>query len=311
MTAIRIQKVFDDPPAVRALIERHGPYRALASYLPVSATRGKQATAADGGTLPWFRGTWAANGRPLVDGAKLILENPRFREAASRLFNTAEVTPNTVVVNINAPMPASAIHVDIPSFRGATRDRYPIQLLQAMGSSGLFESWRIVEAGAVVWLYEGPGGAYDYWPEGLNGAMQSERPPFNNKAIVADNDQMYHRIGWIGHPSPTIPTISPGAHIEHIAGSGWMVTDCGQAVQSYSDEQIRISILWKARVKRSDDAGDDGRKSSLTPENIAQIFTSDLDSRGIRMPTPAAPLSDRAWLNLVHANYYSPVERPE
>jgi hypothetical protein len=37
---IRIDKVFDDPAAVRAAVERHGPYRAMASYLPVSATRG-------------------------------------------------------------------------------------------------------------------------------------------------------------------------------------------------------------------------------------------------------------------------------
>ncbi len=51
----------------------------------------------------------------------------------------AYVTPATVVVNVNAPMPAGAIHVDIPSFRGAGRDRYPIVLLQAMGASGLFE----------------------------------------------------------------------------------------------------------------------------------------------------------------------------
>jgi hypothetical protein len=162
----------------------------MASYLPVSATRG--ATTPDGRILPWFRGTWAANGQALVDGAEVILENPRFREAASRLFDTTEVTPNTVVVNVNAPMPAGAVHVDIPSFRGATRDRYPIQLLQAMGSSCLFEPWRIVEAGAVVWFYDGPGGAYDYWPEGLSGPMRSECPPFSNRALVADID----RNGW-------------------------------------------------------------------------------------------------------------------
>lgn len=158
-----------------------------------------------------FRGTWAANGQPLVDDARVILENPRFREAASRLFDTTEVAPNTVVVNVNAPMPAGAIHVDIASFRGATRDRYPIQLVQAMGSSGLFGPWRIIEAGAIVWFYDGPGGVYDYWPEGLGGAMRSERPPFTNRALVADNDRMYHRIGWIGDPAPTIPTITPGA----------------------------------------------------------------------------------------------------
>ena len=80
----------------------------MASYLPVSATLGEHAIAAGGGTLPWFRGTWAANGQPLVDGARVILENPRFREAASRLFDTTEVAPNTVVVNVNAPMPVPA-----------------------------------------------------------------------------------------------------------------------------------------------------------------------------------------------------------
>jgi len=43
--------------------------------------------------------------------------------AASQLFD-AEVIPNTVAVNVSAPQPAGAIHVDVPSFRGADRDRY-------------------------------------------------------------------------------------------------------------------------------------------------------------------------------------------
>jgi hypothetical protein len=295
---IRIDKVFDDPHVVRAAVERHGPYRAMASYLPVSANT------IDGGALPWFRGTWAANGEPLVDGAKAILENRRFREAASRLFDTTEVMPTTVVVNVNAPMPAGAVHVDIPSFRGATRDRFPIQLLQAMGSSGLFERWRVVEAGAVVWFYNGPGGAYDYWPEGLCGPMRSEGPPFTNRALVADNDRMYHRIGWIGDPSPTIPAITPKSQIDHITGGGWVVSEGDRPVQTYSDEQIRISILWKARVKRAGSGGD-SKEPSLTYDRIVQIFMSDLNLRGIRFPVPASPLSDQRWLDLVHSTYYS------
>jgi hypothetical protein len=212
-------------------------------------------------------------------------------------------------VTVNAPMPVGAIHVDIPSFRGATRDRYPIQLLQAMGSSGLFEPWRIVEAGAVVWFYDGPGGAYDYWPQGLSGPMQSERPPFTNRALVADNDRMYHRIGWIGAPSPIIPTITPNSQIEHVTGGGWVISDGGRTVQSYPDEQIRISILWKARIKPA--GGGDSEKSSLTYDRIEQIFMDDLNSRGIRIPVPASALSDQTWLDLVHSVYYSPVEPPE
>jgi hypothetical protein len=163
-----------------------------------------------------------------------------------------------------------------------------------MGSSGLFEPWRIVEAGAVVWFYDGPGGAYDYWPQGLSGPMQSERPPFTNSALVADNDRMYHRIGWIGDPSPIIPTITPNSQIEHVTGGGWVISDGGRTVQSYPDEQIRISILWKARLKPA--GGGDSERSSLTYDRIEQIFTGDLNSRGIRIPVPASPLSDQTWL---------------
>jgi hypothetical protein len=307
MRAVRIEKVFDEPLAVRALVERRGPYRTMASYLPVSATRGEQANAAQGGALPWFRGTWAANGRALVEGAEPILQNPRFRDAASRLFAGAEVVPSTIAINVNGPMPAGAIHVDIPSFRGATRDRYPIQLLQAMGSSGLFEPWRIIEAGAVVWFYEGAGGEFDYWPEGLRGPMQSERQPLTNRALVADNDRMYHRIGWIGEPTPKIPTISSTAQIEHISGTGWVISDAGREVQRYRNEQIRLSILWKGRVTAAR-LEDDNEIASLTPDRIVQIFQSDLGARRIAMPDSTAPLSDQTWLDRLHAAYYVPVE---
>ena len=307
MKAIRIDKVFDDPRAVRALVECRGPYRAMASYLPAAATLSEQSGGAQ--VPPWFRGAWAANGRPLVEGAELVLENARLREAASQLFDGAEVSPSTIAVNINAPMPAGVVHVDIPSFRGATRDRYPIQLLQAMGSSGLFESWRVTEAGAVVWFYEGEGGQFDYWPHGLDGPMRSERQPLSNRALVADNDRMYHRIGWVGEPAPRIPLISPRAQIEHVPGGGWVISDVGRQVQRYPDEQIRISILWKGRVKPAT-VGDDGN-ALLTPEHIMQIFQSDLRSRGISAPAATSPWSDQAWLDLLHSTYYAPVELPD
>lgn len=309
MRAIPIENVFDDPRAIRRLVERHSPYRALASYLPVSATRGdREASTANGGTLPWFRSTWAANGKPLVEGAELILDHPRFREAASQLFDGAEVVPNTIAINVNAPMPAGGVHVDIPSFRGAARDRYPIQLLQAMGSSGLFEPWRIVEAGAVVWFYEGAGGEYEYWPDGLNGAKRSVSAPLTNRALVADNDRMYHRIGWVGEPNAKIPAISPLAQIAHNSARGWVISDGGREVQCYPDQQIRISILWKGGIKAGGGRADE---EQLTAERIAQIFQTDLASRGVVADAQASPLSDQAWLDFVHSTYYSPVELRE
>ena len=40
---IRVDDVFEDPGAIRRLVQRNGPYRAMASYLPDSAVRGRQA----------------------------------------------------------------------------------------------------------------------------------------------------------------------------------------------------------------------------------------------------------------------------
>jgi hypothetical protein len=301
-TPIRIDGAFDDPGVIRRLVQRNGPYRTMASYLPAAAVRGRQATAGEG-VPPHFRATWAAGGRPLAAGAEAILHNPRLLRAASQLFD-AEVIPNTVAVNVSAPMPAGAIHVDVPSFRGADRDRYPMQLLQAMAASELFEDWRVAEAGAVWWSYQGRGGAYDYWPDGLGGPMCSEHAPFTNSALVADNNRMYHRIGQIGDPAAIPPVLSAAAQISPHADDGWIITDTGTSPVCYDDRDIRISILWKAQVRPGPGSGG---AAPLTPGLITEIISADLIRRGVQAPGQVASLSDQGWLDLVHSAYYVPV----
>ncbi len=301
VTPVRVDGVFDDPGAIRRLVQRNGPYRTMTSYLPGSAVRGRQATAGEG-VLPHFRATWAAGGRPLVAGAEVILNNPRLLRAASRLFD-AEVIPSTVAVNVSAPHPAGAIHVDVPAFRGADRNRYPMQLLQAMGASALFEDWRVAEAGAVWWSYQGRDGAYDYWPDGLDGPMRSEHPPFINFALVADNNRMYHRIGRVGEPAAVLPVLSVAAQIACHADGGWVISDAGASPIHYDDRDIRISILWKAQVRPGPEAG---VAALLTPELIAEIISADLVRRGVQAPGRVPSLSDQDWLDLVHSTYYTP-----
>ena len=299
---MKIDNVFDDPGAICRLVGSNGPYRTMTSYLPKGSIGG-----AESAVLPWFRGTWGAAGRTLVDGADAILHNPRLLGAAAQLV-AAEVAPNTVVVNVNAPMPASNIHVDLGSFRGVDRDRYPLQLLQAMGASGLFEAWRVLEVGAVVWFYQGAGGTFDYWPDGLDGRMCTERPPFSNVALVADNDRMYHRIGWIGDPALSPPDLSPSAEIDHLREGGWIITDGDRARVRYDDKDVRISIVWKAQVQL--DPVNAEAATPLTPEVILEIISSDLAARGVRVPEEVTSLSDQGWLDLVHSTYYVPVAAP-
>jgi hypothetical protein len=290
---IRIEPAFDDPALVRAMFERHAPYRTMAGYLPI--------TSREGASLPWFRGNWAANGEPLVAGAEKILHNQRFIDAARTFFRGSSVRPTFVVVNVNAPMPAGSTHVDIPTFRGATRDQYPLSFLVHMGRSGLFERWRVVQAGAFTWFYDGPGGNFEYWPEGLDGPIFMEHPPFANVAIMADNDRVYHRIGRVGEPDAKPPRITSAAEIRPVGREAWEIVENGETLATYPSSAIRFSLLWKA-IRESE-----AHSEVLTLDRVMSIFIADLRRRSIHFRIPADPLSDSEWMTLLDRIYYVPV----
>jgi hypothetical protein len=287
---IRVEPAFDDPELVRSMFELHAPYRTMAGYLPI--------TSMEETSLPWFRGNWAANGEPLVAGAEKILHNQRFIDAARAFFGGATVRPTFVVVNVNAPMPAGPIHVDIPTFRGATRDQYPLPFLVAMGQSGLFEDWRVVQAGALTWFYDGSGGNFEYWPDGLNGSMLVERPPFGNVAIMADNDRMYHRIGRVGAADAEFPRMTSAAEIRRVGDGVWEITENGETRATYTSSAIRFSLLWKG-IRESE-----AHSEVLTLDRVMSIFIADLRRRSIDFRIPADLLSDSEWTTLLDRAYY-------
>ena len=288
--SIRIEPAFDDPQSVRDMFERHAPYRTMAGYLPIKSM---EETA-----LPWFRGNWATNGEPLVAGAEKILYNQRFLDAARMFFDGSSVRPTFIVINVNAPMSAGQTHVDIPTFRGATRDQYPLSFLVAIGQSGLFENWRVIQAGALTWFYDGPGGNFEYWPEGLSGPMSAERPPFGNVAIMADNDRIYHRIGQVGEPDAKLARMTSTAEIRPIGREAWEVVEDGITLATYPLSAIRFSLLWKG-VRESE-----ADSESLTLDRIMSIFIADLHRRSIDFHIPADPLSDSEWMRLLDRVYH-------
>jgi hypothetical protein len=300
---IRIEPAFEDAEQVRDMFERHAPYRAVAAYgLDVRVEEIKHPEA-EQSVLPWFRGNWALGGKPLVDGAEVILHNKKFLDAARAVFGTSRVYPEFVVVNVNAPMPAGPTHVDVPSFHGATREQYPLPFLVVMGSSGLFEAWRVIQTGALSWFYEGTGGNFDYWPEGLDGPMLSEQPPFSNVALIADNDRMYHRIGAVGDPHAELPRISASAHIQPDGDGNWAILENGEVRATYPSHAIRLSVVWKAAVQNRESSTD-----NLTLDRIMAIFAADLRHRSVDLQVPSDPLADTAWILLLQRIYADPTD---
>lgn len=299
---IRIEPAFDDRELIRAMFEWHAPYRALAAYIPDSVF-GQTSDEAKRSVFPWFRGNWALGGKPLVEGGDLILHNKRFLEAAKAAFDTSFVKPEFVLVNVNAPSPAGFTHVDIPSFYGATRGDCPLPFLKAMGDSELFEAWRVVRAGAISWFYEGTGGNFDYWPEGLDGPMFSERPPFGNVALLSDNDRMYHRIGAMGDPDAELSQMSAEAEIQPNGDGDWAILENGEVRATYPSHAIRLSVLWKAEVRDRELNTD-----NLTLDRIMTIFTEDLRRRRVNFQVPSDPLADPAWILLLQRTYADPID---
>lgn len=301
---IRIEPAFADREQIRAMFMRNAPYRALAAYAPEGfkdEARDEDKTP----LLPWFRGDWALDGKPLVEGAELILHNRKFVEAARTAFDTPLVHPEFVAVNINGPGPAGNIHMDNPSFHGATRVDYPLPFLRVMGFSGLFDAWRVVRASTLCWFYEGSGGSFDYWPEGIDGPMLSERAPFGNVALCADTDRIYHRIGPVGAGNAGLPKISASAKIQPDDSDNWIVLENGEVRASYPSHAIRFSILSKAEV-----SDHDSKPDNLNLDRIIAIFSADLLRRGIDFHVPSNPTADPSWILLLQRMYTPPTATP-
>jgi hypothetical protein len=172
-----------------------------------------------------------------------------------------------------------------------------------MGSSGLFEAWRVIQAGAISWFYDGAGGSFDYWPEGLDGPMLSEQAPFGNVALMADNDRMYHRIGSIGDPNAVLPRISASAHIQPDGDGCWTIVENGEVRATYPSHAIRLSIVWKAEVRDTESITD-----NLTLDRIMEIFTADLRHRSVDFQVPSDPLADTAWILQLQRIYADPTD---
>jgi len=132
--------------------------------------------------------------------------------------------------------------------------------------------------------------------------MLSERAPFGNVAVMADNDRMYHRIGPIGDPDEAVPRISALAQIQPARDGTWAIVENGEVRATYPDRAIRLSLVWKAEV-RDRDLKDD----NLDLDRVMAIFTADLRRRNVDFDMPSDPLSSAAWLLVLQQAYADPI----
>jgi hypothetical protein len=312
---VRVEDLFEDPDRIRALVARHAPYWPVMRYFanaaeeaaqnggrPVDDGRAAAKAAKPMTVMPVFRGDWAYD-TPLVDGVDEILEHPRLADAAKQVFGGSVVVPQIVFANLTTPMPAQPVgHVDIPAFRGVDRTEHPTWLLQMMGQSQLFEDVRVRIATAVAWLYRGENGGFSYWPDGPDGPRRIHEPPFDNTAIVGDNDFMFHRVEQVGGDGEKLATGLTLESLLHPAGDGatgagdeeWVITDDGAERYALPFDKIRVSVSWKAKVFTDDEDRRiaDEHLDDITLDVVVDRFVADLTERGIPCARPDDPTRD-------------------
>ncbi len=305
---ILLDKVFDDPERLEPLIVRHAPYWNQVRYMPASG-RAAAATmptghpfALDGGAPPLFRGDWL-HGRDRVGGLEELIEAPVLLDSAQRLFGGTRAVPTFLYVNLSAPMPqVDAGHVDVPAFRGLDRPRAPGWLLLAMHRSGLFEQWAVRTATAVVWFYQGTGGALRYWPEGPSGPSDLAEP-IPNTGIVGDNDVMFHRVEAIGDPD-LWQAVTRTSQLCHAGGDLWEIRDGASILASFRFDQFRISLSWKAAVALDHDEARQARSGNepLTLDHAVAVLAGALSERGA-WNGRTTTAEDPAFVEAVMAEY--------
>jgi hypothetical protein len=292
-----ISRAYADPDEVLGLIEQGAPYKSI-----TAVQKEPEGTPA----APWFRNFWALGGKVIFSGAASVFHNPVFVEAAKETFGAQIVSPLAMMTNLNAPAPAAPPHLDLPFFRGAHKREVPLWLLAPMGYSGLFQRWAIPVASVITWFYEGTGGEFEYWPDGLEAPSQRAANLSHNEGVIADNEYMYHRVCQIGEPDEYLPDnrVPFEAMLER-RGSGWQITAGDGVLGSYSPGGIRASVLWKAYCFRDQAEADAFTTGSdnLTPAEIVDIFQTDLRRRGIRAEAPSSLDGKDPWSDVIRETY--------
>jgi hypothetical protein len=296
---IKIPKAFDDPELVLSLVDKGAPYETITAV---------QKNPENENTPGWFRNFWALGGKVLFEGAQDLFYNPAFIEAAKASFQAEIIQPLAMMTNLNVPAPSSPPHLDLPFFRGTHQREVPGWILEPMGESGLFQEWAIPVASAISWFYEGTGGDFEYWPEGISAPSHTVSPPYSNTCVLSDSEYMYHRVGQMGTGDDYLMDGISSEALLHRTPGGWEIKHLDQSLHDYGDEQIRISILWKAFCFKDQSAADAflDPAYNLTVENVVDIFCEDLRKRSVPFREPSDLTTDKDWMEVVMSTYRAP-----
>jgi hypothetical protein len=259
---------------------------------------------------PTFRGFFAKYGTCLYPELEDCFFNSAFLERVRAYWKADYARPENLLFNIQGPAHSfDPGHLDATQFRGISQKNTPIWLMNTMTKSGLFSQWMMKKAQVIAWFYPGSiGGGFTYWPEGPLSAPKRLTAPMWNRAVVVQNEMMYHR----GEPNGPIDQRMPdGLAFESLFGAdpevadGWQITTGGAVIQKIPAAETRFLVHWSAEIYSDLDELRTvmEHRDDLTHDQLFDMFIADLRERGHDVEVPTDPLHDRRFIALLNKVY--------
>jgi hypothetical protein len=302
------------------VVRQRGPWQLI---LAENFTTPEEVIAATSGALPegveatWdsvltpvFRGYLARQGVCFYPELEDCYYNSRFLDLVRGYWGARYAEPETFLFNIQGPSPLGGPpHLDGTVFRGMTMENTPIWLLMTMAKSCLFRRWQAKKGQVIAWYYRGRvGGGFNCWPDGPRGEPMQINAPMWGRAVVVENEMMFHHgqaCGPVTDRKPTGLDITSRFGADPASEDGWRITTGNSVNQRIPAEETRFLVHWGARLyldfdemKISLDHRDD-----LTHERAIGMLIDDMRKRDIAFETPTDPLNDRRFIGLVSQVY--------
>ena len=166
---------------------------------------------------PVFRGYLGENGAALYRDIEDCYYNSKFLDLVRSYWGAEYAVPELMLFNIQGPTASGGSpHLDGTWFRGLGMEQAPVWLLNTMSKSGMFKHWQAKKAQVIAWYYKGRiGGGFTYWPDGPRNSPKVLEAPMWGRAVVVENEMMYHSAQANG----PVSTRGPVDRVYHVCGS--------------------------------------------------------------------------------------------
>lgn len=199
----------------------------------------------------YFRETYVYGDEIMAPGIEPFMQHPDIVAAARKIADRDLVVPSIIYANLLVPGQELAVHTDVPEFRGANRMRLPQWLMVVMLHSKLFDEWRIPIVTCVSWFGAAKGGAFTFYPDGVEGPRDSI-PAQHNSAILIDTDSVFHGVERVEREQPAMPEMTAETRLHFLGDDKWQLRNGADELENLSWPDLRYSISWKAYCFRDD-----------------------------------------------------------